>query len=61
MTSPILALIALLGAVVALWFISLSVKDSSIADIFWAPGFAIAGWVSASPALDPGPNSCWAS
>ena len=55
MTSPILALIALLGAVVALWFISLSVKDSSIADIFWAPGFAIAGWVSAL--ARPGPRA----
>jgi len=57
MTSPILALIALFAAVLALWFISLSVKDSSIADIFWAPGFAIVGWVSAIARPNFGPRA----
>ena len=51
-----MALIALFGAVVGLWFISLSVKDSSIVDIFWGPGFALVGWVSAlaRPGIGPG-------
>src|SRR5688572_16374907 len=38
-------LIAILVYVVVLWLISLALKDASIVDIFWGPGFALAGWV----------------
>jgi steroid 5-alpha reductase family enzyme len=35
-------------AMVALWLGSLAVRDASIADLFWGPGFAIVGWSSAA-------------
>ncbi len=35
-------------AMVVLWFLSLALRDASIADIFWGPGFAIVGWSSAA-------------
>lgn len=38
-------LIAILGYMVVLWLVSLALKDASIVDIFWGPGFALAGWV----------------
>ena len=31
-----------LGSMTLLWLISLRLKDASIVDLFWAPGFAIA-------------------
>jgi steroid 5-alpha reductase family enzyme len=35
-----------LGLMIALWFISLLLKNSSIVDIFWGTGFVILGWVN---------------
>jgi len=36
----------LLACMLALWLISIPLKDASIVDIFWGPGFAVAAWVS---------------
>ena len=30
----------------ALWLLSIPLKDASIVDIFWGPGFAVAAWVA---------------
>lgn len=38
-------LVAILLFMTVIWLISLAVKNSSIVDIFWGPGFALAGWV----------------
>lgn len=35
----------ILGLMVLLWLISLSLKDSSLIDIFWGPGFVLACWI----------------
>lgn len=37
---------ALLACMLALWLLSIPLKDASIVDIFWGPGFAVAAWVS---------------
>ena len=34
-------LLVVLGSMTLLWFISLQLKDASIVDPFWGPGFAI--------------------
>lgn len=47
MSYLILVLICTCG--VALWLVSLALKDASIVDIFWAPGFALVAWVAAQP------------
>ena len=40
---------ALILAIVAtlLWLLSVAIKDASIVDIFWGPGFALIAWVCA--------------
>ena len=38
------ALPLLLACLTALWLLSLYLKDASIIDIFWGPGFAIQAW-----------------
>ena len=49
---PIWGLIFVLSASVLLWFLSLRLRDASIADIFWGPGIAgvvdIAAWTGGS-------------
>ena len=35
----------ILAAVTLLWLLSLYLKDASIVDIFWGPGFVLSGWV----------------
>lgn len=37
---------AILLSMLALWLLSIPLRDASIVDIFWAPGFAVAAWVS---------------
>jgi steroid 5-alpha reductase family enzyme len=34
------------GCMFFLWLLSLRLKDASIADLFWAPGFFVCAWVS---------------
>jgi steroid 5-alpha reductase family enzyme len=36
----------LFGAMVVLWLVSLAIRDSSIVDIFWGPGFVLVNWVA---------------
>ena len=44
---PLVAAAAvILACFIAMWLISLAMKDSSIVDIFWGPGCAIGGWVA---------------
>ena len=52
MSAPALGLI--LAAAVLLWLLSLRLKDASIVDILWAPGFAAVAAIAAVPA--PGPR-----
>ena len=33
-----------LGMMVALWLVSLALRNSSLVDIFWGTGFVIANW-----------------
>jgi len=37
--------LAILGMMVALWLLSLPLKNSSIVDIFWGMGFVISSWI----------------
>jgi steroid 5-alpha reductase family enzyme len=39
------AWLVLAGCMVALWGLSLRLRDSSIVDLFWGPAFAIVAWV----------------
>ncbi len=47
MISTTVALV-LLGFVVVLWLVSVVIRDVSIVDIFWGPGFAVVAWVIAA-------------
>ncbi len=55
MTAPIFTLAAAFGACTLLWLLSLRLKDVSIIDIFWAPGFALLAWTAAA-AMPSGPR-----
>lgn len=37
---------AILGAVTALWLLSLYLRDVSIVDLYWGPGFALVAWTA---------------
>ncbi|MCW5774039.1 MAG: DUF1295 domain-containing protein [Rhodospirillaceae bacterium] len=37
---------AILVCMLALWLLSIPLRDASIVDIFWGPGFAVAAWVA---------------
>ncbi len=45
MISPLLIMVLIFA--VLLWLVSLALKDASIVDIFWAPGFALVAWTAA--------------
>ena len=40
-----IAALVILGMMVALWLLSLWLKDASIVDIFWGTGFVITAWI----------------
>lgn len=40
------------ACVTALWLLSLRLRDASIADIWWAPGFAVIAWTASETPLD---------
>lgn len=42
------------GSFVALWVVSVVIKDSSIVDPFWGPSFVIVAWATYAAADDPG-------
>lgn len=45
-----------LGLMVALWALSVAVKDTSIVDIFWGTGFVIVAWVAYAAGDGGGPR-----
>ncbi|HEY2071842.1 MAG TPA: DUF1295 domain-containing protein [Rhizomicrobium sp.] len=47
MTTPFLALLAVLASTTLLWLLSLKLRDAGIIDIFWAPGFFLVAVVTA--------------
>ncbi len=42
----VMAAVVIGAAVVVLWLLSLILRDASIVDIFWGPGFVLVAWVS---------------
>src|SRR5512136_1293067 len=40
-----IAALCILGVMTLLWLVSLTLRNSSIVDIFWGTGFVIANWV----------------
>lgn len=44
------------GLMIALWLLSLLLRDASIVDIFWGTGFVVASWSYALTAPDPDPT-----
>ncbi len=41
----LISLLAIMIYMTAIWLVSLRMKNAGIVDIFWGPGFALAGWV----------------
>lgn len=39
-------LLVILGLMIALWLVSLRLRNSSIVDVFWGTGFVIANWIA---------------
>ena len=48
-----IATYTVLGAVSLIWVISVKMRDASIADIWWGPGFAVIAWSACSVAETP--------
>ena len=51
--------LAVLALMVALWVASLALRNSSIVDIFWGPGFVVANWVYFALTPDGFPARKW--
>src|SRR5689334_15713748 len=51
----LISALAILGMMILLWLLSLALKNSSIVDIFWGPGFVLVAWVNylMSPFISP--------
>lgn len=47
MTLSIAAALLLCASLFTLWLVSVAVKDASIVDVFWGPGFALVAWTCA--------------
>jgi steroid 5-alpha reductase family enzyme len=43
------------AVMVALWLLSLAIRDASIVDIFWGAGFVVVAWVSHTAGAEPRP------
>src|SRR5215510_955462 len=41
----LIGLLAVMIYMTIIWLVSLPMKNSSIVDIFWGPGFVLVGWV----------------
>jgi steroid 5-alpha reductase family enzyme len=54
----LLTTLGVVGALmVALWVVSVLVRDASIVDLFWGPGFAVTAWTSHLLTPDPTPRA----
>lgn len=51
--------VAALGFMTTLWIASLILRNSSIVDIFWGPGFVLTNWVYFSLTVDGSPARKW--
>ncbi|NLE44756.1 MAG: DUF1295 domain-containing protein [Chloroflexi bacterium] len=40
-----IAALAIVGLMTLIWIVSLILRNSSIVDIFWGPGFVLTGWI----------------
>lgn len=52
-TTIILPAMVISGCVTILWLVSLRLRDASIVDIWWGPGFAVIGWIVLAQHPDP--------
>ena len=52
-------LLVILGLMIALWLVSLALRNSSIVDVFWGTGFVIANWVAFALAPDGWAARAW--
>jgi len=50
---------AILGFMTTLWIASLILRNSSIVDIFWGPGFVVTNWVYFALTADGSPARKW--
>lgn len=60
MTFPdtlLLAGLVILAYMVSIWLVSLAIRDASIVDIFWGPGFLIVGWAVFLAVGNQGPRA----
>lgn len=53
---PAVTAAAALGPVAALWLVATFLRNVSIIDAYWGPGFAIVAWVAASLSASPPPG-----
>jgi steroid 5-alpha reductase family enzyme len=42
----LISALVILGMMILLWLVSLTLKNASIVDIFWGPGFVLVAWVN---------------
>ena len=56
--APLAAFAAVMVCVILLWLVSIPLRDVSIVDVFWGPGFAVAAWVGFAIA-DGAPARKW--
>jgi steroid 5-alpha reductase family enzyme len=42
----LISALVILGMMILLWLVSLALKNASIVDIFWGPGFVLVAWVN---------------
>ena len=49
--------VATIAVMVGLWLLSLRLRNASIIDIYWGPGFAVIAWVACAVANSEGPRT----
>ncbi|MCB1693788.1 MAG: DUF1295 domain-containing protein [Pseudomonadales bacterium] len=53
------AALAVLVALTLLWLVSVAIRDASIIDLFWGPGFVLCNWVTFMLAEGSGTGRMW--
>lgn len=56
LSSYAIAALAITAAMLALWLLSLRLRDASIVDIFWGLGFVLIAWVTRASGPAPSPR-----